>query len=227
VFAEPFGDKSSPETTADRKVGGVTMNANEESPSRLSGVRQEPDGSILSSDIASRPARYSWIQLCMISSVGLAVGVVGTAAYMLWFSRDQQAYAEAVQTARRSQATGAPAAVVRSDSVTGRITPASPRPATGSNGTSGSDVALVASQSPTITPADEDAQKAACPAPASTVTTPARADRGKLVAGTNRHTPPPRVKQKETLVSRLGSMFRPVGYHNRGTGNNPDPYSHP
>lgn len=214
------------------------MNANEESPGRSGGVRQQSDGGMLPPDIASRTTRYSWLQLCVISSVGLAVGVIGTAAYMLWFSHDQQAYAEAVQTARHPQAVSTPTTVVRNDAVTGRITPAAPKPGASMNGTNGTsvtnltngsdngDVALVATQSPAMTTTTDDAQKAACAAPAASAAAPARVDRNKLVAGTNRRAPP-RVKQKETLIARLGSMLRPVGYHNRGTGNNQDPYSHP
>jgi hypothetical protein len=58
---------------------------------------------------ASVPApRFSRLALCVTAASALTLGVVGTVAYGVWFEHDQQAYAEAMSSARQSL--GMPAA---------------------------------------------------------------------------------------------------------------------
>ncbi|MGF6572685.1 hypothetical protein ABH945_004806 [Paraburkholderia sp. GAS333] len=52
--------------------------------------------------------RFSRLALCVTAASALTLGVVGTVAYGVWFEHDQQAYADAMASARQSL--GAPAA---------------------------------------------------------------------------------------------------------------------
>ncbi|MEM5433819.1 hypothetical protein [Paraburkholderia diazotrophica] len=113
------------------------MDAND-SPDRESGPRQTHDTSFFPYDSEDPQApHYNWVQICLISAMGLAVGVMGTAAYVIWFSRDQQTYSDAVQAAKHPPPTAVavipdaesavPArAALPTSSVTGRVIPATP-----------------------------------------------------------------------------------------------------
>lgn len=46
--------------------------------------------------------RFGRLALCTAAAAALACGVLGTVAYSVWFNRDQQAYAEAIATARQA-----------------------------------------------------------------------------------------------------------------------------
>ncbi|MBN3766431.1 hypothetical protein [Burkholderia sp. Ac-20365] len=207
----------------------------QDSPDRQRGPRQQQYDSAFLTDSDDQQARhYNWVQICLISAMGLAVGVMGTAAYVIWFSRDQVAYAEAVESARRplpGAATSADLiipshAAVPTSSVSGRVIPAPPTQKTAPAGT---DTLAAASADDTDADADSDTldpQQAARAAPGPN-SAAARTDRGKQTGSNARHAQ--RAKPKETFVSRLTAMFRKVGYHRRtrDPGNNPDPYSHP
>jgi len=210
----------------------------QESPDRARGRRHQQDDSPIPPDSEDSQARqYNWAQLCLISAMGLAVGVMGAAAYIIGFSRDQMAYAEAAQAARRppsmlAATAGAdlsvPAhAAVPTSSVSGHVIPALPAQKPARSGPS-----ILALTQPTDDNTDADAsdetQQGARSAPAAAPNSAgARADRSKQTGGATRHAQ--RAKPKETFVSRLTAMFRKVGFHRRShePGNNPDPYSHP
>ncbi|WP_144141996.1 hypothetical protein [Paraburkholderia sp. BCC1884] len=58
------------------------------------------------------PPRFGRLALCVAAASALALGVVGTVAYGIWFNHDQQAYAEAMTGARQALGVaGASAAV--------------------------------------------------------------------------------------------------------------------
>jgi hypothetical protein len=123
-------------------------------------------------------ARFGRLALCMAAAAALACGVLGTVAYSVWFNRDQQAYAEAIATARQAlrvrgpEATGesrrqrAPQAVMAAtgQAPAGAATDASARAAAaalaGAPATMAQDGALTAN--PLTTPATTTA---ATPAP--------------------------------------------------------------
>jgi hypothetical protein len=206
----------------------------QDSPDRERGRRQQQyDSAFLPESDDPQARHYNWVQICLISAMGLAVGVMGTAAYVIWFSRDQDAYAEAVESARRPLATQATStsadlqvpnhAAVPTSAAWGRVTPAIPAQPAPAN----TDALASAQASDDDMDADADSDSA----PQATRNAPAaaaRADRGKQPGSAARHAQ--RVKQpKETFVSRLRAMFRKVAYHrpSREPGNNPDPYSHP
>lgn len=48
------------------------------------------------------PAGFGRLALCTAAAAALACGVLGTVAYSVWFNHDQQAYAEAIATARQA-----------------------------------------------------------------------------------------------------------------------------
>jgi hypothetical protein len=54
-----------------------------------------------------QPARFGRFAICVAAASALALGVVGTVAYGVWFNRDQQSYVDAIAAAR--QALRAPA----------------------------------------------------------------------------------------------------------------------
>ncbi|KAA1013705.1 hypothetical protein FVF58_08160 [Paraburkholderia panacisoli] len=56
------------------------------------------------------PARFGRLALCTAAAGALAFGVLGTVTYSVWFNRDQQAYAEAIATARQALGIRGPAA---------------------------------------------------------------------------------------------------------------------
>ncbi|MBP0589770.1 hypothetical protein J8I87_08580 [Paraburkholderia sp. LEh10] len=212
----------------------------QESPDRARGRRLQHDDSAFAPDSDDQQARhYNWVQVCLISAMGLAVGVMGTAAYIIWFSRDQQAYADAMQAARRPPPNfimsrsaadlAVPAhAAVPTSAVTGRVTPALPssqRRGLAANAALDSDQS--SDDDAAIADASDDPPHNARPAASGAANNSVRADRSKQAAA-SRH-PPQRAKPKETLASRLTAMFRKIGFHRRGRepGSNPDPYSHP
>ena len=59
---------------------------------------------------AAPPVRFGRLALCVATASALALGVVGTVAYGVWFNHDQQAYAEAMAHARQALGTAASAA---------------------------------------------------------------------------------------------------------------------
>jgi type IV secretory pathway VirB10-like protein len=209
-----------------------------DSPDRERSRRQQQyDSAFLPDSDETQARHYNWVQICLISAMGLAVGVMGTAAYVIWFSRDQAAYVDAVQSARhplpRMAATTEadlriPShAAVPTSSVSGRVIPALP-----TQKTAATDTGTLASDQTAADDTDADAtiddgpQQAARTAPAPGPSA-ARADRGKQAGNANRHAA--KAKPKESFVSRLTAMFRKVDYHRRprDPGNHPDPYSHP
>lgn len=217
-----------------------------DSPDRASGSRQPHDTSFLSYDREDPHApHYNWVQICLISAMGLAVGVMGTAAYVIWFSRDQQAYTDAMQAARRPpqmSAAGIPnaesavpsRAALPTSSVTGRITPAAPTTQPRDMQANGA-LASVRGAGDAINPADTidpDETVDATDDPQATAQAAAggasvHADRGKQTAAASHHAAQ-RAKSKPTFVSRITAMFRKVAYHRgRERNNPPDPYSHP
>ncbi|MFM0502562.1 hypothetical protein [Paraburkholderia caffeinilytica] len=59
---------------------------------------------------AALPALFGRFALCVATASALALGVVGTVAYGVWFNHDQQAYADAMARARQALGTAASAA---------------------------------------------------------------------------------------------------------------------
>ncbi|WP_277033843.1 hypothetical protein [Caballeronia mineralivorans] len=51
---------------------------------------------------AATPVRFGRLALWVASASALAVGVVGTVAYGVWFNQDQRAYAQAMENARQT-----------------------------------------------------------------------------------------------------------------------------
>lgn len=57
------------------------------------------------SSAAPPPMRFGRLALCVATASALAVGVVGTVAYGVWFNHDQQRYADAISGARQALGT--------------------------------------------------------------------------------------------------------------------------
>jgi hypothetical protein len=213
----------------------------DEPPSRR--YQQDSSMSPPEFDDPSAP-HYNWVQVCLISAMGLAVGVMGTAAYVIWFNHDQDAYSDAVQSAQRPPTATAvvagadaaePPAALATSAVTGRVTPAVPAASTGPlNKPARADDTAALSANETLDEADssdpadpadvaDEAKPAAArPALATNANLNARAERKPFVHHAVK------AKPKENFFSRFKSMFRKVDWHRgRDTGKQPDPYSHP
>ncbi|MFM0082455.1 hypothetical protein P0D72_26860 [Paraburkholderia sediminicola] len=109
---------------------------------------------------AAPPVRFGRLALCVATASALALGVVGTVAYGVWFNHDQQAYADAMARAR--QALGTAAAAAARPALAKSIAP--PRSATtAAQGTAGG------MQAPAVRPVTTGAQVTAV-APATTST---------------------------------------------------------
>ncbi|WP_153140721.1 hypothetical protein [Paraburkholderia agricolaris] len=70
---------------------------------------------------AAPPVRFGRLALCVATASSLAVGVVGTVAYGVWFNHDQQRYADAIAGAR--QALGAVGSTAVRQAIAESITP--------------------------------------------------------------------------------------------------------
>ncbi|WP_345816356.1 hypothetical protein AAGS40_19150 [Paraburkholderia sp. PREW-6R] len=53
-------------------------------------------------DAPLQPARFGRFAICVAAASALALGVVGTLAYGVWFNRDQQSYVDAIAAARQA-----------------------------------------------------------------------------------------------------------------------------
>jgi hypothetical protein len=66
------------------------------------------------------PPGFGRFALCIAAAGALAFGVLATVAYGVWFNHDQQAYAEAIASARQALGMPVPASVVASGAAAGR-----------------------------------------------------------------------------------------------------------
>ncbi|MDE1008496.1 MAG: hypothetical protein OSB38_22760 [Paraburkholderia fungorum] len=206
---------------------------------------------------AAPPVRFGRLALCVATASALAVGVVGTVAYGVWFNHDQQRYADAIAEAR--QALGAVGSTAVRQAIAESITP--PGPATAPARTAAAAPVMdeageagekQASWSGPVTRPSAPAQApmvtqtAVADATPATVSTPAvlhtasssnppaqqpgvgRSGRdARLAQSDRRSAPTANARHKSSLFARMGSFFRRVSYRQHGTGSQQDIYSHP
>ena len=82
---------------------------------------QDAGGQTSGLSISATPPRFGRLAMCVAAASALAIGVMGTVAYSVWFNHDQQAYAEAMAGARRAlgnSASASAAAMAKSAGVT-------------------------------------------------------------------------------------------------------------
>ncbi|MFM0005490.1 MULTISPECIES: hypothetical protein [Paraburkholderia] len=110
---------------------------------------QDAGGQMSGLSISATPPRFGRLAMCVAAASALAIGVMGTVAYSVWFNHDQQAYAEAMAGARRAlgnSASASAAAIAKSAGVTAlpaaAVLAKSPQP---SPATSASGVTVAAS----------------------------------------------------------------------------------
>jgi hypothetical protein len=63
---------------------------------------QDAGGQTSGLSFSATPPRFGRLAMCVAAASALAIGVMGTVAYSVWFNHDQQAYAEAMAGARRA-----------------------------------------------------------------------------------------------------------------------------
>lgn len=201
---------------------------------------------------AAPPVRFGRLALCVAAASALAVGVVGTVAYGVWFNHDQQRYADAIAGARQALGAAGSTAVRQaiaesttppgSATVPVRTTAAAPvTDEAGEKQASWSGpVTRPSAPAPTVT---QTAVADATPAPVSTPAVlhaasssnpPAqqpgvgRSGRdARLAQSDRRSAPTANARHKSSLFARMGSFFRRVSYRQHGTGSQQDLYSHP
>jgi len=165
-----------------------------------------------------------WLYLWLMASIGLGVGVLGTAMYVTWFGRDLLTYEHAIRVAQEPEHMDSGA--LRNTLATGPVIRAAPAaPATAASSTDAA--ALSESKPPAFAVARSDTSpgRSTCPAPVS----------AQLRSSLNTAAPTcPVLRQRAaarpkppTLFSRIGSAFRRVSYRHHGTRYDMIAYSHP
>ncbi|WP_244221053.1 hypothetical protein [Paraburkholderia aromaticivorans] len=190
--------------------------------------------------------------MCVAVASALAIGVMGTVAYSVWFNQDQQAYAEAIAGARQALGSGASASAAVAattgagslppTAATGPATTASPNvgdPEAGGQLASWSGevtrrsrsnlqttfVTDAASADPASSPASAHRSASAGNPPAQQMA-PSRVGKDNR-APQERRTTFTNAKHKDNAFTRIGLFFRRVDYRQHGNANRQDLYSHP
>jgi hypothetical protein len=168
---------------------------------------------------AATPVRFGRLALWVASASALAIGVVGTVAYGVWFNQDQHAYAEAMENARQTLwiTASASAAQPTSSSGYGDLSSSTPHAATVSSVDLNAPVFSTQFDRRAATSRDS-----AAPKPAT-----AHPDRASCSASLDRHRPVSRAKSNSSLFTRVGSFFHRVSYRQRGNEDQRDIYSRP
>ncbi|MGF6595361.1 hypothetical protein P3T23_000068 [Paraburkholderia sp. GAS448] len=187
----------------------------------------EREGTGHGADLDAPAARSPWLHLWLISSIGVGVGVLGTAMYIMWFSRDMQAYEQAIQAAREGPvalsgtsgwSASAAGQVIHADA-TMAADPASSAPNAAS--ASGSPTPIFAGAQGE---AGTERDASATPVGAEGIRTPSYPAGPAYPASRHRAASPPK---PPTLFSRIGSASRRVGFRHHDSGHDQGTYSHP
>lgn len=201
------------------------------------------------------PVRFGRLALWVAAASALTFGVVGTAAYSVWFNHDQQAYADAMARAR--QALGTPALAATGAASAKSIAPArmansaaAPRRAA-TQASPDEEGKQQASWSGPVTPFSPPANRqtsvadatpavaessvpavhrAAAPSNIAARQQPASSRPGRearLAQQDHQSSSTANARHKGSLFARMGSFFRRVSYRQHGSGSRQDIYSHP
>jgi hypothetical protein len=172
----------------------------------------------------ARTSRARWLLLWLMTSIGVGVGVVGTAVYVAWFGHDLLTYENAIRSARERLTLvddAVPLSVPASNKVL-RTMPGMPFLAIGS-----ADALTFPPAQPlfnvsqnTAEPAHDTCVATANLPPANSPITPVPTSAALRQRPVVQSRPP-------TLFARLGSAFHRVNYRHHGTGFDQTPYSHP
>jgi hypothetical protein len=169
---------------------------------------------------AASPVRFGRLALWVASASALAVGVMGTVAYGVWFNEDQHIYAEAMENARQTLWITASTSPTQQTSPSDHDALSSSPPARGTTVVS-IDLAAPASS------ARSNHRKAPSPDSAAPKLVTGRPDRASCAASPDRRRPVSRVKSNGNLFTRVGSFFHRVSYRQHGTESQRDIYSRP
>ncbi|MFL9868610.1 hypothetical protein PQR67_30950 [Paraburkholderia fungorum] len=202
---------------------------------------------------AAPPVRFGRLALCIATASALAVGVVGTVAYGVWFNHDQQRYADAIAGARQALGTAASTAVGQAvaESITPPGSAAAPMQATAAvpdleeagekqASWSGSVTRLTAPPAGRtgvagVAGATQGASSVPvvlhAASPSNTAAQQSASGRtgrdARLAQADRRSASTVNARHKSSLFARMGSFFRRVSYRQHGTTSQQDLYSHP
>jgi hypothetical protein len=164
------------------------------------------------------PARFGRLALWVASASALAVGVVGTVAYDIWFHHDQRAYVEAMASAPQALGAIGPTSPTYQTSLSGHVPLSSSPPGRG---------ITVASAGLSAPASSARLDRRATPSPDSAAPQLAigRPGQASNFATQNRRHSASHVKPNR--FARRGLLFPRVSYRQHGVGSQRDPYSHP
>ncbi|SEF06928.1 hypothetical protein SAMN02787142_7372 [Burkholderia sp. WP9] len=205
--------------------------------------------------LSAAPPRFGRFAMCVAVASALAIGVMGTVAYGVWFNHDQKAYTEAMAGARQalgSGASGSAAVVARTNGATSLPSAAAERSPTvtaaptADDPEAGGQLATFSGEvkrhsPPTVqtnfvTDAAPDAPASSASAarrsasvgtPAVQQAAPSRAGKDSRATPQERRTTLANAKHKDNAFTRIGLFFRRVNYRQHGNANRQDIYSHP
>jgi len=168
---------------------------------------------------AAPPAQFGRLALWVASASALVVGVVGTAAYGVWFNDDQRVYVDAMANARQALGIAGSTSSTQQASGSVPVTPSSSPPARANtvvNAQLAPPAFLAATDSAAAPPQDSAAPQLATVGPG----------RVNCISTQNRRHSTSSVEPDSNRATRMGGFFRHVNYRQHGTGMKRDTYAH-
>jgi len=171
--------------------------------------------------LAASPAQFGRLALWVASASALAVGVVGTAAYGIWFNHDQRIYIDALASARQA---------LRMSGATPPTPPThqtpSSDPVTQSSSLSALETTVVSAQAALPAPSAPSDQGPAPSADSAAVQmTTARPGLVNCASPQTRRRSTSPARPNSSASSRTSPAFYHVSYRH-GTGSQRDTYAH-
>ncbi|TDN61214.1 hypothetical protein B0G77_4656 [Paraburkholderia sp. BL10I2N1] len=164
------------------------------------------------------PAQFGRLALWVASASALAVGVMGTAAYGIWFNHDQRIYIEALASARQALRMSVATSATHQAPSSDPVTQSSPLPAL--------ETTVVSAQA-TLPASSALSDQGSAPSTDSAAAQMTTARPGLVNCASpqtrRRSTSPVRPNSRES--SRTSSAFYHVSYRH-GTGSQRDTYAH-
>jgi hypothetical protein len=204
---------------------GAAMKTTDDSFAQPAGDERLARGHAASLVEQTRTSRARWLLLWLMTSIGVGVGVVGTAVYVAWFGHDLLAYENAIRSARERLTlvddTAVPLSMPALDSVQ-RTAPVTPIFVT-----RGADALTFPPAQPLFNVSQNTAEPAHDTCAATANLPPANNPITPVATSATLRQRPVVQSRPPTLFSRLGSAFHRVNYRHHGTGFDQTPYSHP
>ena len=165
------------------------------------------------------PAQFGRLALWVASASALVVGVVGTAAYGVWFNNDQRAYVDAMANARQALGISGPTSSTQQASGSGPVTPSSSPSAR-------ADTVVNAQLAPPAFVAAGDHAAASSVDSVAPQLATAGPGRMNCISTQNRRHLTSSVEPDSSHATHTGGFFRHINYRQHGSGIKRDTYAH-